>query len=74
MFTCMDAVFTEANVGIINTNPIHTLDVGSNLYVDDLASNVLVVRGSVDIYDDLIVKGQCLCRTMISGLSQVTYY
>jgi len=50
-------VFTEANVGIININPIHTLDVGSNLYVDDLASNVLVVRGSVDITDDLTVTG-----------------
>jgi UDP-3-O-[3-hydroxymyristoyl] glucosamine N-acyltransferase len=48
-------VFTEANVGIINTNPIHTLDVGSNLYVDDLASNILVVRGNVDFLGDLTV-------------------
>src|SRR6056300_773059 len=48
-------VLTEANVGIINTSPIHTLDVGSNLYIDDLASNILVVRGNVDFFGDLTV-------------------
>src|SRR6056300_1178628 len=48
-------VLTEANVGIINTSPVHTLDVGSNLYIDDLASNILVVRGNVDFFGDLTV-------------------
>src|SRR5210317_1017683 len=48
-------VLTEANVGIINTSPIHTLAVGSNLYIDDLASNILVVRGNVDFFGDLTV-------------------
>src|SRR6056300_1257471 len=48
-------VLTEANVGIINTSPIHTLDVGSNLYIDDLASYILVVRGNVDFFGDLTV-------------------
>jgi hypothetical protein len=38
---------TTANVGIANANPIHTLDVGSNLYVDDASSNVLYVNGNV---------------------------
>ena len=33
-------LFTQSNVGIINTVPIHTLDVGSNLFVDEFGSNV----------------------------------
>jgi len=40
---------TTANVGIANANPIHTLDVGSNLYVDDASSNVLYVNGNVHV-------------------------
>ena len=48
-------LFTEANVGIVNTNPIHTLDVGSNLYIDDLSTNVLVVDGSVDLSNVLTI-------------------
>jgi len=46
---------TQSNVGVINTNPIHTLDVGSNLYVDDVASNVLYVKGATDLNGNLIV-------------------
>ena len=38
---------TLSNVGIANGAPSHTLDVGSNLYVDDTGSNVLVVTGNV---------------------------
>ena len=38
---------TTANVGVANANPIHTLDVGSNLWVDDVGSNVLYVDGNV---------------------------
>jgi len=36
-----------SRIGISNVNPVHTLDVGSNLYVSELASNVLFVRGNV---------------------------
>lgn len=36
-----------ANSGIANVNPVHTLDVGSNLYVSDTGSNVLTVIGGV---------------------------
>jgi len=38
---------TTSNVGIANANPIHTLDVGSNLWVEDVGSNVLYVDGNV---------------------------
>src|SRR5210317_1788306 len=48
-------VLTESNVGIMNTSPIHTLDVGSNLFVDEYGSNVLVVSGNTSISGDLTV-------------------
>jgi enhancing lycopene biosynthesis protein 2 len=53
-------VFTESNVGIINTSPEHTLDVGSNLYVDEYGSNVLVVTGNTSITGDLTVDTDVL--------------
>ena len=34
-------------VGISNTNPTHTLDIGSNVYVDDTGTDVLTVNGQV---------------------------
>ena len=40
---------TTANVGVANSSPIHTLDVGSNLWVDDIGSNVLYVNGNVHV-------------------------
>jgi hypothetical protein len=48
---------TTANVGIANSLPVHTLDVGSNLYVDDVGSNVLVVNGNTNIRGDIVVQG-----------------
>jgi hypothetical protein len=53
-------IFTESNVGIINTSPIHTLDVGSNLFVDEFGSNILVVTGNTSISADLTVDGDTL--------------
>jgi hypothetical protein len=40
---------TTANVGVANSSPIHTLDVGSNLWVDETGSNVLYVNGNVHV-------------------------
>ena len=48
-------LYTEANVGILNTDPLHTLDVGSNLYVDEFGSNILVVTGNTSVSGDLTV-------------------
>src|SRR5210317_905163 len=52
-----NSLVTDGNVGIVNTNPLHTFSVGSNLYVDDIGSNVLVVNGGVSINGNLDVKG-----------------
>ena len=38
---------TVANVGIMNTSPIHTLDVGANVCVDEFGSNVVYVKGNI---------------------------
>ena len=50
------SLVTDANVGIANTAPVHTLDVGSNLYVDDTASNVLVVHGDTKVDETLFAN------------------
>jgi len=38
--------YSGGNVGIANADPGHDLSVGSNLFVDDDGSNVLVVTGN----------------------------
>ena len=38
-------IYTSNSVGVANVNPIHDLDVGSNLFVEDTGSNVLEVNG-----------------------------
>ena len=45
--TTTDIHYSSGNVGVANSSPQHTLSVGSNLYVEDTGSNVLVVDGNV---------------------------
>ena len=54
-FTGATGFVTTANVGIANSSPIHTLDVGSNLWVEDTGSNVLYVNGNIHATDALSV-------------------
>jgi hypothetical protein len=52
------SIITSNSVGVVNTSPQnHTLSVGSNLYVHDTGSNVLVVSGNVAILRDLVIDG-----------------
>jgi hypothetical protein len=62
------ALITNGNVGIQNTHGIHTLDVGSNLFVDDIGSDILKVTGNVnatnylkskklEVSEDAIISG-----------------
>jgi cytoskeletal protein CcmA (bactofilin family) len=61
-----DPIYYGSNVGIATTSaPTRTLEVGSNLYVEDAGSNVLVVDGnvaatSITIGDATIVASQGL--------------
>jgi len=49
---------TTANVGIANISPIHTLDIGTNVWVDDTGSNVLYTKGNVYTDGELIVTSR----------------
>jgi hypothetical protein len=44
---------TSGNVSISNTTPQHTLDVGSNLYVDDTGTDILHVTGNANVTNKL---------------------
>ena len=46
-----------AKAGISNLNPIHTLDIGSNVYIDDTAEDVLFVNGNITSTGNLMVGG-----------------
>jgi hypothetical protein len=59
-------LYTEANVGVLNTDPVHTLDVGSNLYVDEFGSNILVVSGNTNVTGDLTVDTDTLYVDSVS--------
>jgi len=48
---------TLSNVGIANANPIHTLDIGSKVSVNDVGSNVLDVRGNVFVSQTTFITG-----------------
>tara|TARA_B110000114_G_C15029318_1_gene372246 strand:- start:739 stop:1281 length:543 start_codon:yes stop_codon:yes gene_type:complete len=45
------------NTGISNTNPQHTLQVGSNVVVDDTGADVMYVRGNVYSSGDIRALG-----------------
>src|SRR6056300_1123379 len=60
---------TASNVGIVNTFAAHTLSVGSNLYIDDTGSNVLVVSGNVSVLRDMVIDG----NLRVNGDTTVIY-
>ena len=64
------ALVTTGKVGIANTAPIHDLDVGSNLYVDDQGSNVLHVTGNV--YATRFVGDGAFLENIASNLHEIT--
>jgi hypothetical protein len=57
------------NVGISNTNPTHTLAIGSNVFVDDTGENKLVVTGSISTTGKLAGDGSALSGIQSSNVS-----
>src|SRR5210317_780140 len=66
------ALITNGNVGIQNTHGIHTLDVGSNLFVDDKGSNILVVTGNTYTSRKALVGSNLVMDTLGSNIVEVT--
>src|SRR6056300_1773949 len=64
-----ESLVTYGNVGIANTIAAHTVSVGSNLYIDEFGSNVLVVSGNVAVLKDMIVEG----NLTVNGDTTVIY-
>ena len=56
---------TTSNVGIANISPIHTLDVGSNLYIDDAGMNVLFVSGNIGASGNLMISGNIMATHFV---------
>ncbi len=50
-------IVTAGKVGVSNLLPGHTLSIGSNVYIDDTGSNVLVISGGVLLSGNLTVNG-----------------
>jgi hypothetical protein len=50
-------------VGISNTSPTHTLDIGSNVYVDDTADNKLTVDGKIYTTDITVASNLTVMGT-----------
>src|SRR5210317_1183114 len=66
------ALITNGNVGIQNTHGIHTLDVGSNLFVDDKGSNILVVTGNTFTSRKTLIGSNLVMDTLGSNVVEVT--
>jgi len=70
-----DLYYNSGSVGISNTAPDHDLSVGSNLYVSDTGSNVLVVDGNISVSNTITTQRLTLNNVSISttmNLQQVT--
>ena len=64
------SLVTIGSVGIANTSPIHDLDVGSNLFVEDTGSNVVHVTGN--IYATRFVGDGAFLENIASNLHEIT--
>jgi hypothetical protein len=63
---------STGSVGVSNSAPTHTLDVGSNLYVEDTGSSVLTVLGNAVVSNKLTVQGFRIAANEYNGLQAVT--
>jgi hypothetical protein len=66
-----DLYYSSGSVGVSNAAPDHDLSVGSNLYVHDTGSNVLVVDGNVNVSNTLTVDRLTLNNVSISTIQDL---
>ena len=66
------SLVTSSNIGVANAQPMHTLDVGANVYLDDVGSNKIYTSGTIyankvtgetaDITDSVTVRDTIVDR------------
>lgn len=65
-------MYTESNVGISNTTPVHTLSVGDSVFIDDANhSNVIEARGNTYTSGNVYIGGGLI--TNVGGVNKKTY-
>ena len=63
--------YSSGNVGISNTAPVHTLDIGSNVAVIDDGVDKLYIRGNVYSTHDIISLGTIHCKEIVAVNSRI---
>ena len=66
-----DVYYNSGNVGISNTAPTHTLDIGSNVAVIDDGIDKLYIRGNVYSTHDIISLGTVRCKEIVAVNSRI---
>lgn len=65
-------LFTESNVGVINTSPIHSISVGESVFIDNnTESNVITANGNTYTKGHAYVSGGMI--TNMGGVNKKTY-
>lgn len=65
-------LFTESNVGVMNTTPLHTLSIGETVFIDDgNYSNVIEARGNVYATGNVFIGGGLV--THAGGVNKKSY-
>jgi hypothetical protein len=69
-------IFIHSNVGILNTEPIHTLDIGANVRIDEYGSNTFHTSGNIHAHkitgDAVVIAGTVSATQFIVGGSAQT--
>ena len=69
-------IFIHSNVGILNTEPVHTLDIGANVRIDEYGSNTFHTSGNIHAHkitgDAVVIAGTVSATQFIVGGSAQT--